>query len=111
MVTNVRLLGCILNSSTSFIFKIFFVWDLLQYFPLCYCLFLYFTCYYEFLKIIHSKNQDRIALWLKSNNKDRCTKIGARWKKCLEMNRTILKFQEHKAGKIQVVQYVSMKTC
>ena len=45
------------------------------------------------------KNQDRIALWLKSNDKDRCTKVGARWKKCLEMNRTILKFQEHKAGK------------
>ena len=44
------------------------------------------------------KNQDRIALWLKSNDKDRCTKVGARWKKCLEMNRTILKFQEHKAG-------------
>jgi translation initiation factor 4E len=44
------------------------------------------------------KNQDRIALWLKSNDQSRCTLIGARWKKCLEMNRTILKFQEHKAG-------------
>jgi translation initiation factor 4E len=44
------------------------------------------------------KNQDRIALWLRSNDKDRCTKIGARWKKCLEMNKTILKFQEHKAA-------------
>jgi translation initiation factor 4E len=42
------------------------------------------------------KNQDRIALWLKSNDKGRCSKVGARWKKCLEMNRTIMKFQEHK---------------
>ena len=42
--------------------------------------------------------QDRIALWLKSNNKGRCSMIGARWKKCLEMNRTIMKFQEHKAA-------------
>jgi len=42
--------------------------------------------------------QDRIALWLRSNDKTRCSYIGARWKKCLEMNRTILKFQEHKAG-------------
>jgi translation initiation factor 4E len=46
------------------------------------------------------RNQDRIALWLRSNDKDRCTKIGARWKKCLEMNKTILKFQEHKAGEL-----------
>lgn len=46
------------------------------------------------------KNQDRIALWLKSNNKGRCSQVGARWKKCLEMHRTILKFQEHKAGKM-----------
>jgi translation initiation factor 4E len=44
------------------------------------------------------KNQDRIALWLKSNDKGRCSKIGARWKKCLEMNRTIMSFQEHKAA-------------
>jgi len=44
------------------------------------------------------KNQDRIALWLRGNDQDRCTKIGARWKKCLEMNKTILKFQEHKAA-------------
>jgi translation initiation factor 4E len=45
------------------------------------------------------KNQDRIALWLKSSDQGRCTQIGARWKKCLEMHKTILKFQEHKAGK------------
>jgi translation initiation factor 4E len=44
------------------------------------------------------KNQDRIALWLKSSDKGRCSKIGARWKKCLEMKQTILKFQEHKAA-------------
>ena len=42
--------------------------------------------------------QDRIALWLRSNDKTRCSYIGARWKKCLEMRSTILKFQEHKAG-------------
>jgi translation initiation factor 4E len=47
---------------------------------------------------IRSK-QDRIALWLKTNDKERCSAVGARWKKCLEMNRTILKFQEHKLGK------------
>lgn len=45
------------------------------------------------------KNQDRIALWLQSNDKNRCSLIGARWKKCLEMHRTVLKFQEHAAGK------------
>jgi len=43
-------------------------------------------------------NQDRIALWLKSNDQKRCTEIGARWKKCLEMSRTSLKFQEHRAA-------------
>lgn len=42
--------------------------------------------------------QDRIALWLRSNDKTRCSYIGARWKKCLEMRSTILKFQEHKAA-------------
>ena len=52
------------------------------------------------------KNQDRIALWMKSNNEARCTLVGARWKKCLEMNRTILKFQEHKAGKLLFRKFV-----
>ena len=44
------------------------------------------------------KNQDRVALWLRSCDKERCSKIGARWKKCLEMYRTPLKYQEHKAA-------------
>lgn len=48
--------------------------------------------------------QDRIALWLRSNDKTRCSHIGARWKKCLEMNRTILRFQEHKAGKLAILR-------
>jgi translation initiation factor 4E len=47
------------------------------------------------------KSQDRIALWLKSSDKERCSTIGAKWKKCLEMNKTILKFQEHKAGTLE----------
>ena len=42
--------------------------------------------------------QDRIALWLKSADKDRCSKVGARWKKCLEMYRTPLRYQEHAAA-------------
>mmetsp|Transcript_19299 Transcript_19299/g.27150 ORF Transcript_19299/g.27150 Transcript_19299/m.27150 type:complete len:195 (-) Transcript_19299:72-656(-) len=43
------------------------------------------------------KNQDRIALWLKSCDKDKCVKIGARWKKALEVsNKTSLKYQSHK---------------
>jgi len=43
------------------------------------------------------KNQDRIALWLKSANRDICIKIGERWKKSLELtNKTILKYQVHK---------------
>jgi len=44
------------------------------------------------------KNQDRVALWLSSSDKDRCSKVGARWKKCLEMYRTPLRYQEHKAA-------------
>lgn len=43
---------------------------------------------------IRSK-QDRIALWLKSTDVKRCSQIGARWKKCLEMYRTPLRYQEH----------------
>jgi len=44
------------------------------------------------------KSQDRIALWLKSSDKGRASKVGARWKKCLEMNRTIMKFELHAAA-------------
>jgi translation initiation factor 4E len=42
------------------------------------------------------KSQDRIALWLKSSDKERCIAIGERWKKALEMNKTSLKYQTHK---------------
>ena len=42
---------------------------------------------------------DRIALWLKSCEKDSCVKVGARWKKALEVsNKTNLKYQAHKDG-------------
>lgn len=44
------------------------------------------------------KSQDRIALWLKSSDKGRASKVGARWKKCLEMSRTIMKFELHAAA-------------
>lgn len=43
------------------------------------------------------KNQDRIALWLKSADREICIKVGERWKKALELtNKTVLKFQVHK---------------
>ena len=45
------------------------------------------------------KSQDRIALWLKSCNKDACIQVGLRWKKALEVsNKTSLKYQSHKDG-------------
>lgn len=43
------------------------------------------------------KNQDRIALWLKSSDQEPCIKVGERWKKALEVSsKTVLKFQNHK---------------
>lgn len=43
------------------------------------------------------KSQDRIALWLKSCNREPCMEIGERWKKALEVsNKTKLKYQSHK---------------
>ena len=48
------------------------------------------------------KNQDRIALWLKSADRDVCIEVGERWKKALELtNKTILKYQAHKDGKMK----------
>jgi translation initiation factor 4E len=41
------------------------------------------------------KSQDRIALWMKSSDKQACSEVGARWKKALELNKTILKYQLH----------------
>ena len=55
------------------------------------------------------KGQDRIALWLKSCEKDSCVKIGARWKKALEVsNKTTLKYQSHKDGEFSVIPGASM---
>mmetsp|Transcript_11916 Transcript_11916/g.22561 ORF Transcript_11916/g.22561 Transcript_11916/m.22561 type:complete len:194 (-) Transcript_11916:277-858(-) len=43
------------------------------------------------------KSQDRVALWLKSCNREPCMEIGERWKKALEVsNKTRLKYQSHK---------------
>lgn len=43
------------------------------------------------------KSQDRVALWLKSCDRQRCSQIGERWKKALEVsNKTKLKYQSHK---------------
>jgi len=43
------------------------------------------------------KSQDRIALWLKSDDRETCIAVGGRWKKALELsNKTSLKFQVHK---------------
>ena len=42
------------------------------------------------------KSQDRIALWLKTGNKEICVRIGERWKKALDMEKTSLRYQTHK---------------
>jgi len=43
------------------------------------------------------KSQDRVSLWLKSCDRQRCSQIGERWKKALEVsNKTKLKYQSHK---------------
>jgi len=47
------------------------------------------------------KSQDRIALWLKSSDRNTCIQIGGRWKKALELNRTQLKFQLHNDGTVK----------
>jgi len=45
------------------------------------------------------KSQDKIALWLKSCDKCTCVRIGARWKKALEVSiKTSLKYQSHKSA-------------
>jgi translation initiation factor 4E len=44
------------------------------------------------------KSQDRIALWLKSADQQVCSEIGARWKKALDMNKTVMKYQLHDDG-------------
>jgi len=42
------------------------------------------------------KNQDRIALWLKSSEQHVCVEIGERWKKALTLEKTMLKYQTHR---------------
>mmetsp|Transcript_4315 Transcript_4315/g.11832 ORF Transcript_4315/g.11832 Transcript_4315/m.11832 type:complete len:235 (+) Transcript_4315:54-758(+) len=42
------------------------------------------------------KSQDRIALWLKTGEKEVCVRIGERWKKALDMEKTTLRYQTHK---------------
>lgn len=42
------------------------------------------------------KNQDKIALWLKCDDKAACTEIGKRWKKALDLDRINIKYQTHK---------------
>mmetsp|Transcript_3824 Transcript_3824/g.5349 ORF Transcript_3824/g.5349 Transcript_3824/m.5349 type:complete len:198 (-) Transcript_3824:136-729(-) len=45
------------------------------------------------------KSQDRIALWLKSCDREACVQVGLRWKKALEVsNKTSLKYHSHKAA-------------
>jgi len=44
------------------------------------------------------KHQDRIALWLKTDDPDVVSKIGARWKKALDVPNKI-KYQVHRDGK------------
>jgi translation initiation factor 4E len=52
------------------------------------------------------KSQDRIALWLRSSDKKRCTEVGARWKKALEVsNKTSLKYQAHRDGELLVMLF------
>mmetsp|Transcript_6977 Transcript_6977/g.14580 ORF Transcript_6977/g.14580 Transcript_6977/m.14580 type:complete len:254 (-) Transcript_6977:142-903(-) len=42
------------------------------------------------------KSQDRIALWLKTGDQKVCVRIGERWKKALDMEKTSLRYQTHK---------------
>jgi translation initiation factor 4E len=42
------------------------------------------------------KNQHKIALWLKSSDKMVCTAIGERWKKVLNLEKEVLRYQTHR---------------
>ena len=41
------------------------------------------------------KNQDKIALWINTTEKEEAIKIGQRWKSALQINKTSIKFQSH----------------
>lgn len=57
------------------------------------------------------KSQDRIALWLKSCDRENCVQIGLRWKKALEVsNKTPLKYQSHKDGEL-IIYSIFFKFC
>ena len=45
------------------------------------------------------KSQDRIALWLKTGNMEICVRIGEKWKKALDLEKTSLRYQTHKDAK------------
>lgn len=42
------------------------------------------------------KNENKMALWLKSDDKATCVDIGERWKKVLKLEKTVLRYQTHK---------------
>jgi translation initiation factor 4E len=42
------------------------------------------------------KQQDRVALWLKSSDRDTCIEIGERWKKVLNYDKSTLRYQTHR---------------
>lgn len=46
--------------------------------------------------VSNRKSQDRIALWLKTGDQAVCVRIGERWKKALDMEKTTLRYQTHK---------------
>jgi translation initiation factor 4E len=42
------------------------------------------------------KHQDRIALWLKTSDPQMCIEVGQRWKKVLNLEKTVLRYQTHR---------------
>ena len=42
------------------------------------------------------KQQDRVGLWLKSNDREVCRQIGERWKKILNLEKTTVRYQTHR---------------
>jgi translation initiation factor 4E len=43
------------------------------------------------------KNQDRLALWIKTTDRDACTMIGERWKKVLRLDEKMtIRYQTHR---------------
>jgi translation initiation factor 4E len=42
------------------------------------------------------KSNDRIALWLKSSDRDLCVQIGERWKMALNLDKLTIRYQTHK---------------